>query len=172
MTLTPDVSVLGSAVAGASVAYGLTAKGARVVLVERDRRDARSDTCNSAGQARVHDSDPARARPAALAFDTFAPWPDAFGGNCGFRRTGHAFLASTEGAAQLANDVGWLAELGADVATMSPPEFTDIHPCLELTDAAAVAYEPGGGYADPVRATLALRAAAQAGVPCPLRSFP
>jgi len=163
MALTPDVLVLGAGMVGASIAHGLTVQGARVVLVERDHPDLHAGTWSAAGQVHVHDSDPARARLAALAFDTFAHWSDAVGGDCGFRRTGHAFLAGAEQAGRLADEVRSSAELGADVTEMAPHEFADMHPCLDLTGVAAVAHEPHGGYADPVRATLALRAAARAG---------
>lgn len=153
---TADAAVIGDGVVGASVACHLAAAGASVVLLSRGDGYARSATSGSAGQIRMHHGDPDDARLAALSADTFAHWAEAVGGDCGFRRTGFAFLVDEEYAPVAARTVTALRALGVDTDLCAPAELAAHQPDLDLREVAAVAYEPGAGHADPDRTTRAL----------------
>ena len=155
-TITVDIAVIGGGVVGAGIAYHLATAGASVALVEQEGPVSRSATWNSAGQIRLHHSDLADARLAALAFDTFENWADVIGGDVGFRRTGFAFLVGEQHTGLLDDNVKLLARLGVDTTVLSPAEFATAHPGLNLQDVAVVAYEPRSGYADPARAARTL----------------
>jgi len=154
--LAVDVAVIGGGVVGAGIAHHLAAGGASVALVEQEGPVGRSATWNSAGQVRLHHSDPADARLAALSFDTFENWADAIGGDIGFRRTGFAFLVGEQHTGLLDDNVKLLTRFGVDTTVLSPTEFTAAHPGLDLRGVAAVAYEPRSGYADPARTARTL----------------
>ncbi|MCB5912215.1 NAD(P)/FAD-dependent oxidoreductase [Streptomyces pinistramenti] len=162
MPRTADVVVVGDGVVGASIAYHLAAAGSRVALLARDGAFAHSATRHSAGQVRMHHSDPHDARLAALSLATFEQWPQLIGGDCGFRRTGFAFLVGEEHAGALTQSVKELTELGVITSELSPGAFADEQPALDLTGVAAVAYEPRSGYADPGRTAAALADRARA----------
>ncbi|HCA84236.1 MAG TPA: hypothetical protein DEQ61_01215, partial [Streptomyces sp.] len=156
MAGTADVAVIGDGVAGASVAYHLAAAGADVALLSRGGGFECSATRHSAGQVRMHHSDPHDARLAALSMETFEHWAEIVGGDCGFRRTGFAFLVGEEEAATLSRTVAELAALGVETARLTPGELAARQPALALDGVRAVAYEPRSGYADPVRTAAAL----------------
>lgn len=152
-----DAAVLGGGIIGSAIAHHLAAAGARVVLVDTAARPApRSATLGSAGQVRMHHSDPDWARLAALAFPAFEHWADTLGGDPGFRRTGFAFLVDAEHAELAGHNTALLRGLGIEAALLTPEEFTERHPGLAVKDVAAVAYEPRSGYGDPRRVLAAL----------------
>lgn len=161
MTFTADVVVLGAGVVGASVACHLARAGSTVVLVERDGRAGESATHNSAGQVRLHHSDPADALLSTLSLRYFESWSQTIGGDVGFRRTGFAFLVGERHVDLLARNVKGLTELGVTTSLLTPDQFGAEHPTLDLDGVAALAYEPRSGYADPVRANEALLSAAR-----------
>ncbi|MGP4002923.1 NAD(P)/FAD-dependent oxidoreductase [Streptomyces sp. 8N706] len=156
MARTADVAVIGDGVVGASIAYHLAAAGVSVALLSRAGAFERSATGNSAGQVRMHHSDPHDARLAALSMETFEHWPDLIGGDCGFRRTGFAFLVDEEHAGLLPGAVAELTGLGVETTVLTPDEFAPLHKALDLDGVGAVAYEPRSGYADPALTTASL----------------
>jgi sarcosine oxidase subunit beta len=162
MARTADVAVIGDGVVGASVAFHLAAAGASVLVLSRGDGFALSATRGSAGQVRMHHGDAHDARLAALSMDTFEHWADVVGGDCGFRRTGFAFLVDGEHAGRAGGNVAALRAMGVDTTTLTPGELAARQPALDLSDVAAVAYEPRSGYADPARTTGALLERARA----------
>jgi sarcosine oxidase subunit beta len=142
---TRDFAVVGGGVIGAAIAHHLTALGASVAVVEQHGLAAGSATHGSAGQVRLHNSDPAEARLAALAFGAFRDWS----GDIGFRRTGFAFLVDRERTGLLDDNVKVLKQYAIPTTVLSPEQFASAHPGIDLAGVAAVAYEPDSGYADP-----------------------
>ncbi|GGU44389.1 oxidoreductase [Streptomyces albospinus] len=159
---TADVAVIGDGAIGASIAYHLAAAGAKVALLARSGGFRSSATRRSAGQVRMHHSDPHDARLAALGLETFEHWAEIIGGDCGFRRAGFAFLVDEDHAGVLARTVAELKGLGVETTVLTPDELADEQPALDLDGVAAVAYEPRSGYADPVRTAMALTEQARA----------
>lgn len=153
---TADVAVVGDGVVGASIAYHLAAAGAQVALLTRGGGFERSATRHSAGQVRMHHSDPHDARLAALSMETFEHWPEIVGGDCGFRRTGFAFLVDDAHTGTLARTVAELVGLGVETSVLTPGELAGRYPALRLDGVHGVAYEPRSGYADSDRTVSAL----------------
>lgn len=171
MPRTADVAVVGDGVIGASIACYLAAAGVDVAWF-RHGLSGRSATRNSAAQVRVHHSDPHDARMAAASLETFERWPEAVGGNCGFQRTGFAFLAGEEYSSVVSRTVAEVASLGVETSALCPADLAGLHPVLDLAGVGVAAYEPRGGFADPVRTTEALadRAISLGAVPVPAPS--
>ncbi|MGD9483094.1 FAD-binding oxidoreductase [Streptomyces sp. TRM70308] len=149
---TADVAVLGDGVVGAAITHHLAARGARVTLVAPGRAHPHGATRRTAAQVRMHHGDPDAARLAALSLPTWREWPRAVGGDCGFRRTGFAFLCGPDEVPALHRSVAELTGLGVETAVLDPAEFAAGQPALDLRGVAAVAVEPQGGYADPALA--------------------
>jgi len=157
---TADVVVVGAGVVGASIAYHLASAGARVIVQERDDIAASGATASSAGQVRLFHPDPADADLAMRSLPTFAHWADVIGGDCGFRRTGFAFLAGADRRADLMAAVARLTSLGVDTQLLPVEQYAATHPSLRLDGVGAVVYEAASGYADPARTVRSLLAGA------------
>jgi sarcosine oxidase subunit beta len=160
--ITADVAVVGGGITGASIAFHLAARGLRVVVCDSQAGAGPGGaTRYSAAQVRIHHSDPFDARLAASSLPVFESWADAVGGDCGYRRTGFAFLARANHRATVAAVAGLVAGLGVETTLATPEEYAAEHPGLALDGVGVVAYEPRGGYADPIRATHSLLARAR-----------
>ncbi len=160
MADTADVIVIGAGVQGASLAFHLASRGARVVVVERSVV-AGGATGRSSGLVRVHYELLAEAKLAWVAQDWFRHWAERVGGECGFTVTGFLWLEPTASRARLVANSDAHRALGADSSIVDSDEIRRIAPGLAVGDEVA-AYEPDSGYADPSMTASSLVAAAKA----------
>src|SRR5204863_7908164 len=91
MTDTADVIVIGAGVQGASLAFHLASRGARVVVVERSVPGAGA-TGRSSGLVRMYYDLLAEAKLAWESFGWFREWDERVGGECGFTKTGFLWI--------------------------------------------------------------------------------
>jgi sarcosine oxidase subunit beta len=163
MTQTADVIVVGAGVHGASIAFHLTQRGARVIVVERSVIGAGA-TGRSSGLVRMHYDLLAETRLAWAAFPYFLEWAERVGGDCGFTRTGFVWIESADEADRLRTTVADHRALGIDAAVVDADDIRRLAPALRVADDEIAAYEPESGYADPTAtATGFLRAARERG---------
>lgn len=157
-----DVLVVGAGVVGASVAFHLAERGVDTLIVDREG-PAAGPTARSGSLIRCH-------YPTALEGDLaweslteyFESWGERIGGGCGFTRTGFAHVSGEDNAQALAANVAMLKkEVGVETEEISPARLRDIDPSINTEGLSAVAYEPRGGYADPVATTVSLLQAAE-----------
>lgn len=161
MQPSPDVLIVGGGVIGASIAFHLTARGVRrVVVCEQGGFSPAGATGRSAGMVRMHHSNRWQARLAWQSHATFAYWDDVVGGSCGFRQTGFAFLVGPDQVDDLTHNVGMLREVGVPLLVCVPDDFRAMVPACSMEGIGAVAYEPFSGYADPLQTTVGLMRAA------------
>jgi len=89
MTETTDVIIVGAGVQGASLAFHLARRGARVLVLER-QMIAAGATGRSSGSVRMHYDLESESRLVWASFPYFRSWPEMVGaGDCGFVRTGY-----------------------------------------------------------------------------------
>ena len=106
MRETADVIVVGAGVQGASLAFHLARRGARVVVLERETVAAGA-TGRSSGFVRMHYDLESESRLAWASFPYFTGWADLVGaGDPGFVRTGFLMLVTLGGVG-----IWWLADL-------------------------------------------------------------
>ena len=155
MSDTYDVIVIGAGISGASTAYYLKTLGVdRVLLIERDR-PAAGGTGRSAAMVRQHYSTALMARLAKASIDMFLTMPEELGASGGFEQTGYYFLSPAESFDAFRQNVALQRTAGIDTRILDQSEISEQLPWLNTEDVAGVAYEPDGGYADPVRSTEA-----------------
>ncbi len=160
---TADVIVIGAGVQGASLAYHLACRGAKVVVVERSTVAAGA-TGRSSGLVRMHYDLPAEASLAWTSYPWYVEWRERIGGDCGFVRTGFLWLESGARAGLLGANVAMQRGLGISTEEVDAAEIRRLCPMLAVDDADVAAHEPGSGYADPTAvATGFLRAARDRG---------
>ncbi len=163
MVDTADVIVIGAGVQGASLAFHLARRGARVVVVER-ATVAAGATGRSSGLVRMHYDLEVEARLAWAAYPWFRDWAERVGGECGFTKTGFLWIARPESAGELRANVAAQRAIGIPTSVVSAGEIRRLAPVLAVDDAELAAYEPESGYADPAAtATGFLRAARDLG---------
>jgi sarcosine oxidase subunit beta len=160
MTQNFDAIVIGAGVIGTSIAFHLTERGLKPVILER-KHVGFGATGSSSGLVRMHYDLEVESRLAWASFQYFHNWGERVGGECGFRRTGFLHIEPADHVTQLRSNVemhkriGISTELitGADVKRLSPSFFTD--------DIEFAAYEPESGYADPMLTTNSFLTAAK-----------
>jgi sarcosine oxidase subunit beta len=158
-----DAIVIGAGVQGASLAYHLAGRGAKVVVVERSTVAAGA-TGRSSGLVRMHYDLEAEASLAWASYPWFRDWAERVGGDCGFVRTGFLWLESGSRAGLLRANVAMQRGLGIETGVVEADEIRRLCPALTVDDADVAAYEPGSGYADPTAAAMGfLRAARERG---------
>jgi sarcosine oxidase, subunit beta len=145
---TADVVVIGGGVQGASLAFHLASRGARVTVVERSTIGAGA-TGRSSGLVRVYYDLLAEARVAAVAIEWFRDWEARVGGDCGFTRAGFLWIEEGDATDRVRANVASHRELGVDSHVVDAAGIRELAPGLAIADDEVAAWEPESGYADP-----------------------
>jgi sarcosine oxidase subunit beta len=157
-----DAIVIGGGVIGVSIAYHLARLGCpRVLLLERGQLGG-GTTAQSSCIIRTHYSVPQNvvlAQRGLAAFGDFAGYLEDPEADAGFNRCGLMIVAG-EGAraAAMRETLAVERDLAIDARELTIDDARRLHPLLQLSDIAAVGWEPDAGYAD---AYLALTAFAR-----------
>ena len=161
MNETADVIVVGAGVQGASLAFHLSQRGPRVLVLER-ASVASGATGRSSGFVRMHYDLESESRLAWASYRYFRDWSTVVGaGDCGFVRTGFLQLVPAALADNLRANVAMHRRLGIDSRVVGPDEVGDLVPGALTDDVAIGAYEPDSGYADPSGTAAGFLAAAR-----------
>jgi 4-methylaminobutanoate oxidase (formaldehyde-forming) len=158
------VVVIGGGIVGTSVAYHLTERGWRdVVLVERKRLTS-GTTWHAAGLVGQLRATYNMSMLARYASELFEDVERRTGLGTGFRRSGSILLATTEGRWEEVKRGASMARLcGLDVELVSATRATEMWPLLDPAEVVGAAFLPGDGVANPTDVTQALAKAARMG---------
>lgn len=160
MSETYDVVVIGAGVHGASTAFHLAERGAKVLVLERAAA-ASGATGRSSGLVRMHYDLAAESALAWRSYDYFVNWEARIGGECGFTRTGFVRIVPPEQEANLRANVADQQHIGIRTSIIPAAEVRRLAPMLATDDFNIAAYEPDSGYADPTSVCNTLLAAAR-----------
>src|SRR5262249_6313420 len=166
-----DVVVIGGGVIGASAAWQLARRRARVLLLERDQL-ASGGTGRSTAVIRTHYTHELLARMALEARRLLAgrgvgarrllkTLNNGGGGGCGLRGPGSLGPSRPADREATAANVAMHRRLGIEAAAIAPHELGEIEPRLTIDGVGAAAWEPSSGVADPHGTTAAFAAAAR-----------
>ncbi len=162
MIETAEVIVMGAGVQGASLAFHLAQRGARVIVVERETVAAGA-TGRSSGFVRMHYDLASDARLAWASFPYFDDWPAMVGhGDCAFVRTGFLQIMPDDLADNARANVATQQAIGIDTHVVGPADVADLVPGIATGDFALAVHEPRSGYADPSGTAAGFLAAARA----------
>src|SRR5919204_1706665 len=152
--------VIGGGVVGCSIAYHLTARGWRdVVLLERAELTSGS-TFHSAGLVGQLRGSVSLTR---MMMDSVALYR-RLGDACGWVECGGLRLACSEAREQeLHRQVGWARTFGLPLELLSADEAASLFPLMSTDGVRAASYLPTDGYLDPSQLTYALADGARAG---------
>jgi glycine/D-amino acid oxidase-like deaminating enzyme len=146
---TADVVVIGAGVNGAATAYNLVKRGVKKVVLLEKYLIASGGTGRSAALVRQHYSNEELVRMMKRAMQVFHHFDDEVGGDCGFVKSGWAFLVPASASEGFARILEMQRRVGIDSCEISRSELLAMEPRLNLDDVVHIAYEPGSGYADP-----------------------
>ena len=160
MNLTYDAIVIGAGVIGASVAYNLSQRGLKVLILERQTVGAGA-TGASSGLVRMHYDIEVDSALAWQSFQFFRNWRERIGGDpstslragCGFHKTGFLQIVAPEKNEHLRANVAMHKRIGIITDVVTADDVKKIAPMIKTEDFELAAYEPESGYADPVLTT-------------------
>ncbi len=142
--------IVGGGVAGCSIAYHLTARGWReVVLLERAELTSGS-TFHSAGLVGQLRSSVALTRLMMWSVECYRGLAAATGRDPGWREVGSLRLAcSAERVLELKRQAGWAKTFGLPLEEVSAKEAGRLFPVMSLEGVRGAAYLPTDGHLDP-----------------------
>lgn len=145
-----DVVIVGGGVIGLSIAYYLTKKGVKGILVLEKGMLGEGSTAKCAGGIRTHFSTEINIRCSMVSLKVFEGFKEEFGADPEFHRVGYLFMASAEAQwALLRENARLLARLGLEAELPGPSEMQRRWPFLRVDDLAGGAFTPDDGYAGP-----------------------
>jgi glycine cleavage system aminomethyltransferase T/glycine/D-amino acid oxidase-like deaminating enzyme len=159
-----QVVVIGGGIVGCSVAYHLTKRGWRdVVLLER-RQLTSGTTWHAAGLVTQLRATYNMSMLAKYSAELFAELERVTGRGTGFRQTGSILLATTEERwTEVRRQISMARNCGFEVHAISGREAAGMWPLLDPAEVVGAAFLPGDGVANPTDVTQALAAAARLG---------
>ena len=160
MAETFDVIVIGAGVHGASTAFHLAERGAKVLVLERAAA-ASGATGRSSGLVRMHYDLKAESALAWHSYQYFIDWEARVGGDSGFTKTGFVRIVPRDQEQNLRANVADMLDLGIPTKIIPASDVRAVAPMLTTDDFDVAAYEANSGYADPTSTCNSLLAAAR-----------
>lgn len=152
MTETADVILIGGGIHGASLAFHLSKRGLKSIVLEKNFI-ASGATGRSSGLVRMHYDLEPESRLAWESYKYFSNWADVVGGDCGFTRTGFMQFVKPEHNDHLRANVAMHQRIGIPSLLITAEDAQRLAPMFSLDDIEIAAYEPESGYADPSSTT-------------------
>ena len=157
-----DVVVVGAGVMGASIAFQLSRKSDKRVVVVDARPPVGGMSGRTFGQIRQHYSNALMVDMSIRGFDTLENWSERVGyGDPGYVRMGYMLLVSENQLEPLKRNIALGQSRGVDTRFIEPDEIQAIEPAVDVSTLCGGAYEPNGGYIDVTRMVLSWLGAAQ-----------
>jgi sarcosine oxidase, subunit beta len=150
-----EVAVIGAGVHGASVAFHLSNRGVRTVVIERTS-PAGGPTGRSSAIVRAYYTNAFLAGVARDSIAMFRDFERHTGRDAGFRETGLLVLHPPEDEASVREVVPRLTDQGIPTDLLEPQQVGAEWPAFDLDGIAIAAFERDAGYADPVLTTQGL----------------
>jgi sarcosine oxidase subunit beta len=148
MSQTGDAIIIGGGIHGASLAFHLTRKGLKPIVLEK-KFVASGATGRSSGLVRMHYDLEPESRLAWISFKYFRNWDDLVGGDSGFKRTGFLQFVEPESIESLKANIGMHQQIGIPSLLITGDDVGRLAPSFYREDIELAAYEPDSGYADP-----------------------
>jgi len=160
---TADIVIIGAGALGSSIAYHLTGRGARDVLVLERESIGSGSTSKAAGGIRVQFATRVEIEFSLRGITFFQRFEEEMGVPCDFRQEGYLFVLTREqDLERFRRNVALQQSLGADVRIIAPDDARALVPALRVDDAIAAVWGPMDGYASPNDVVQAYAARARA----------
>jgi sarcosine oxidase subunit beta len=158
---TADVVIVGGGVSGLSTARALTELGVGDIVVLERATVGSGGSGKSSGIVRCHYGIRSLAAMAWHSLPTLAEASQLLGADAGYVNTGYIVGVAEENRLALEANIAMQQALGIAVELVGHDTAEDLWPAADLTDFAAFAYEPRGGYGDGHQTAMAFAMAAR-----------
>lgn len=148
-----EIVIIGGGVVGASVAYHLTGRGVKdILLLEREGANGLGSTGKATGGVRAQFETDINIRLSLHSLDFFEKFDELTGGNCGYEPRGYLFVATDDRQLEFLRTSGARQrELGyAGVRMVDTGEISEMVPGLNCDDIAGGSFGPRDGFIDPL----------------------
>lgn len=160
---TADAVVIGAGLMGCSTAYELAKRNMKNVVVLEKNAIGSGATGQSSGVLRGHYSYEILTRMAVQSLETFKHAKEILGNEVGYQPVGYMFGVDDLNIETLKRNVEMQKKNGVNTNIVSKEEVKkEIWPQLDTDQFGAFAFEPEGGYGDPVLTNQAYADAARA----------
>ena len=156
-----DYVIVGGGLEGLAIAWGLTSRGEKSVLVLERNQLCAGMTGKSSGVVRAHYGSPSVAKMGWNGTQFLHNATEILDDDCGFRNCGYMVGVGEENADALAANIAMQQSLGVDVEFISGDTARDLWPGLHVDDFASIAYEALGGRGDAPMLGMAFSLAAR-----------
>lgn len=157
MQLKYDAVVVGAGVVGASTAFYLSKFGAKKVLLIDRGPVCSGGTAKSCAIIRSHYSIVSNTRLTLNSLEVFRNFEEALGNkevDCGFVNSGYLIVSGEADSAEgIKQNLQRQSDVGAETYVIDQAQARELHPWINVDDAAVIGYEPESGYADPYLTT-------------------
>ncbi|MDN6388008.1 MAG: FAD-binding oxidoreductase, partial [Corynebacterium sp.] len=156
-----DYVIVGGGLEGLAIAWGLTSRGEKSVLVLERGQLCGGMTGKSSGVVRSHYGTPSVAKMGWNGTKFLHRAEEILGDDCGFRNCGYMVGVGAENSDALKANVAMQQGLGIDVSFITGDDARELWPGLRVDDFDAIAYEPLGGRGDAPMRGMAFSVAAR-----------
>lgn len=149
----PSIVILGAGVMGASVAWHLTARGCRdVVLLDRGAAPGDGSTGRATGGFRAQYATAINVRLSLLAREKLRQFRGQVGGDCGYVPAGYLWVASSDAELDVLREARVIQHAeGLDEArAVTPDDIARINPAVSLHGVLGGAFCPTDGFIRPL----------------------
>jgi sarcosine oxidase subunit beta len=166
MEKTADIIIIGGGIIGASIAFHLTGKGTKGIILLEKGMLGEGSTAKCVGGIRTQFSTEVNIRFSLESLKTWDHFEEITGVDLGFKKVGYLFLATTENEWTLFQaNAHLLRTFSIPVELLSPEEIQHRWPYLKVDDLRGGTFCPGDGHAGPYEAlTGFIKGARQGGV--------
>ena len=149
-----NITIIGAGIVGASCAYYLSKRGAKVTVLERANQPATGSTAKSAAGIRHQFSHPENVKMTLFSAKTFSDFETLTGYDAGYRKVGYLFLLSHEMLESWSQQRTMQRALGASVQGLDVRETAEKFPYLDLEGLAGSSLGVNDGVVDPHARTI------------------
>ena len=161
MKSTADIVIIGAGVHGAGLAYHLARVGAGSIVVLEKKHVAAGPTAKSGAMIRPLFSHAVYIQLVMEATTMFEQWDDCVGGDAGFVQKGFFRITNSFEPDHFGGDFELMKQMGVPFDLISYDRLADFAPTSEFRGDETGLLLTQGGYADPIKTTTSLAAAAE-----------
>ncbi len=146
-----DIIVIGAGSVGVPAAMALAQKKIRVLVIDALASPGQGQNKKAIGGIRATHSDRGKIATSLRSIDIFSTWKEIHGDDIGWIRNGYSFPAYTDkDAKKLQNLMKIQTSLDLDIDWLSPKEYQELVPGINMENLKGSTYSPKDGSASPL----------------------